>query len=299
MFISRAKDFSPKQIRGDVRDAIRTVSETELRGWVKWLSVPRHFFAQPEANREAGEWIAETLRGWGYDVQFQGDYANVVALPRRPGTELVLVGAHYDSVPTTPGADDNASAVATMLACAKICSSFPGAPQVCFVAFNREEDNLAGSRDFVENYLPHADFSVITAHVLEMVGYASSEPGSQRLPDKLPVRVSNIGDFLALLANRHSSRMADDLLKTARGYLPDFPVMNLKVAMGVERFFPVLFRSDHAPFWQAGIPSVMWTDTSEFRNPNYHLPSDTPETLDYQFLTNVTKLLCAHILGGR
>jgi Zn-dependent M28 family amino/carboxypeptidase len=211
---------------------------------------------------------------------------------------MLLVGAHYDSVSTTPGADDNASAVAAMLGCAKICSEMPSPPAIGFVAFNREEDGLAGSRDFVRQYLPAAGFTVSSAHILEMVGYASHQPGSQRLPEKLPIRVPDIGNFLALLANRDSGREADAVLSTARSYLPDFPVLSLKVSLGLERIFPVLARSDHAPFWDARIPATMWTDTSEFRNPNYHMPSDTPDTLDYTFLANVTKLLSAHVISS-
>jgi hypothetical protein len=299
MFISNARDFKAAPANAEIVAAIKQVSEADLRGWVKWLSVPRHFFAQPEVNREVAAWIAGLFKDWGYDVSLQGPFYNVVALPRKPASELLLVGAHFDSVSTTPGADDNASAVAAMLGCAKLCASIPSAQNVCFVAFNREEDNLAGSRDFVENYLPKAAFRPTMAHVLEMVGYASSEPGTQRIPEKLPIRIPDTGDFLALLANRDSARQADTVLATARSYLPDFPAMNLKVALGIERFFPVLARSDHAPFWEAGIPSIMWTDTSEFRNPHYHLPSDTPETLNYQFLANVTRLLCAHLLSAR
>ena len=297
MFISNSRDFIPRKIAGEVNEAIGAVTEADLRGWIKWLSVPRHFIAQPEANHEAGSWIAGMFAGWGYEVQRQGPFSNIIALPRHAGAGTMLVGAHYDSVPSTPGADDNASAVAAMLACAKICSSLSSPPNICFAAFNREEDNLAGSRDFVDHFLPDADFTVTIAHILEMVGYASSEPGSQRIPEKLPVRIPSVGDFIGLLANRDSSRQADEVLMTARSYLPDFPALNLKVAMGFERFFPVLGRSDHAPFWDAGIPAIMWTDTSEFRNPHYHLPSDTPDTLDYEFLTNVTKLLCAHIFS--
>jgi Zn-dependent M28 family amino/carboxypeptidase len=199
----------------------------------------------------------------------------------------------------TPGADDNASAVAAMLACAKVCATLHPRPAIGFVAFNREEDDLAGSKDFVAHFLPEAGFKVAAIHVLEMVGYASSEPGSQRVPERLPIRMPKVGDFLGLLANRHSSHEADEVLKTARSYLPDFPAMNLKVALGIERFFPVLARSDHAPFWEAGIPAVMWTDTSEFRNPHYHQASDTPETLDYTFLANVARLLCAHVFSRK
>jgi hypothetical protein len=71
----------------------------------------------------------------------------------------------------------------------------------------------------------------------------------------------------------------------------ELPLLGLEVMDGVEQGLPVLLRSDHAPFWEARIPALMWTDTSEFRNPHYHQPTDTPETLDYEFLARVTRAL--------
>ena len=91
--------------------------------------------------------------------------------------------------------------------------------------------------------------------------------------------------------------MMDSILAQASTYLPEFKVVGLEVALGAERLFPVLARSDHVPFWECGIPAVMWTDTSEFRNPHYHLASDTPDTLDYDFLAQVTKLALARVVS--
>ena len=90
----------------------------------------------------------------------------------------------------------------------------------------------------------------------------------------------------------------DSILSQARTYLPEFNVIGLEVEAGAEMAFPVLASSDHVPFWQKEISSVMWTDTAEFRNPNYHRATDTPETLDYGFLSLVTQLLVA-CLGGQ
>ena len=80
----------------------------------------------------------------------------------------------------------------------------------------------------------------------------------------------------------------------ATAYTPDLPVTSLRTFLGTERYFPQLWRSDHASFWDAQLPAVMWTDTSEFRNPHYHLPSDTPDTLDYPFLSEVTRLIAVN-----
>lgn len=105
-------------------------------------------------------------------------------------------------------------------------------------------------------------------------------------------------DFLGLLANGNSVWLLEKILAHARGALPDFPVLGLEVRVGLERFLPVLRRSDHVPFWEKGIHAVMWTDTSEFRNPHYHQPSDTPDTLDYDFLRHIAQLLAHTVLGA-
>jgi Zn-dependent M28 family amino/carboxypeptidase len=267
-----------------------------LREWVRTISIPRHFEAQRADNEATARWLASQLKGWGYNVQLQGQYHNVVALPVKCPKEMTLVGAHYDSVPETPGADDNGSAVAALLGCAEAVAKLSPQSPVAFVAFNCEEDGMAGSIDFVENHLPGANFTVRQAHILEMVGFANQDPGSQKLPTGLPIRLPERGDFLGLLANRDSGGAMDAILGHVRTYLPEFKVIGLEVEAGAERAFPVLGRSDHVGFWRQGIPAVMWTDTAEFRNPNYHRNTDTPETLDYGFLRLVTQLLVACVV---
>ena len=279
-----------------VRALLDTITEEELRKWVERISIPRHFAAEPEANRATAAWLGEVFEALGFRTQRQGQYANILALPPTGLEQAILVGAHYDSVPMCPGADDNGSAVAAMLGCAGACSLWRPVLPVMFAAFNCEEDGLAGSRDFVGAYLPHAPFKIRGVHILEMVGYASSASGSQRVPAGLPVKVSDKGDFLGLLANRFSLQLMDSALRHAATYTPHLPVTGLKVRLGLEKHFPVLARSDHAPFWAKEIPALMWTDTSEFRNSNYHRRTDTPDTLDYAFLRRVTQLLTATVV---
>lgn len=284
----------PAQTRDpSVQAAMASVSEASLREWVGRISKPRHFRAQSGQNKATARWLAELLAGWKYDVREMGEYRNVIAIPRNHSGELELVGAHYDSVPETPGADDNGSAVAAMLACAEACARFARPRQVCFAAFNCEEDGMVGSADFARNGLSGQGIRILSAHILEMVGYADRSAGSQRLPTGLPIQIPSVGDFLGLLANGNSGAMMDDVLAQAVTYLPEFKVIGLEVPVGAEAVLPVLARSDHVPFWERNIPAVMWTDTSEFRNPNYHRSSDTPDTLDYGFLRLVAQLLVA------
>jgi Zn-dependent M28 family amino/carboxypeptidase len=285
-----------------IKHAIDAVSASFLREIVGGVAIPRHYEQEPENNRLTAHWIARQLHSYGYETAFQGDYANVVARARESvasrADACILIGAHYDSVPGCPGADDNASAIAAMLACAKaLAEHAPGSP-VGFVSFNREEDGLLGSTDFVERVVADKSITVREAHILEMVGYCDHRPASQSIPPGLPIKVPDAGDFLGILANKDSTASASAILQTAKTYRPDFPVLSLKVYGGIETLVPVLGRSDHAPFWKAGIPAVMWTDTSEFRNRHYHRETDTPDTLDYDFLRAVTQILIATVLGS-
>lgn len=276
-----------------VASLMASISEKDLRDWVKWFSVPRHFLGQPQVNRETAETIAGLLKGWGYEVSFQGRFYNVVARPKVNDGSTQIVAAHFDSTAFTLGADDNASAIAAMLGCAKALARANPKTPVTFVSFNREEDGLLGSLDFVKQLSAAQRRSIQCVHVLEMVGFASDKPNSQKVPPGLPVKAPTTGNFLGLLANKNSAARMNHILEDAKSYLPELPTLGLHVLLGFEKHLPVLLRSDHAPFWQAGIPSVMWTDTSEFRNPHYHLDSDTPETLNYTFLRHVTQLLVA------
>ena len=279
-----------------LQELLETMTPVALRAWVERISIPRHFVVNAEENAATAEWIAKDLASWGYEVQFQGRYRNVIATPPVMGDRVIVVGAHYDSVPETPGADDNGSAVAAMLGCAQLCAEFLPELPVVFVAFNCEEDGLLGSGEWVSDYLPGAGYQVECAHVLEMVGFASSASGSQKIPPGLPISLPDRGDFLGLLTNRHGAASMKSALQVIRIERTQLPAYGVEVLLGLEKHFPVLHRSDHAPFWKANIPSIMWTDTSEFRNPHYHAATDTPDTLNYPFLTQVTQALTAVVL---
>ncbi|CAM2007720.1 M28 family peptidase [Acanthopleuribacter pedis] len=299
MFVTqsdRRKPFEPDQ---EIQRLVATVSRERLEQQLITLAVPRHYHAEQEANHRIGDWLAQELGDLGYRVLFQGSYRNVVALPRLPAeTPLVLVGAHYDTVPNCPGADDNGSAVVALMECARVVAGSGSVPPIGFVLFNREEDGLLGSREFVAEYDRDKPYPIREVHILEMLGFCSHEEGSQTLPTGLPMNlpVSDRAEFLAVLSNRHSNRVNDRLMRVAATYCPGFSVLGLKVKLGVEQFFPVLHRSDHAPFWESSIPALMWTDTAEFRNPHYHQPSDTVDTIDFDFLQAGTRLLVARVM---
>jgi len=264
-----------------------------LKEQVRRYAVPRHATAEERANRHTADQLAQQLAAMGYDVCEQGAFRNVVALPPDRGRgPLTLVCAHYDSVPDTPGADDNASALAVMLGVARTRPA-----RTAFVAFNREEDGMVGSSDFVRwlarPEAPHFD----QVHVLEMVGYTDPRPGSQRVPPTIPrfLLPRDTGDFIALVGLGAGHSLAAAVRRTGDGALGVPPVVSLQAPKALLGWAPDLGRSDHLPFVLGGLPAVMWTDTADFRTPHYHQLSDTPDTLDYAFMAGVQRLLTLHL----
>lgn len=298
MRVAHSKNRRPKAADTAAARVLRGVSADKLLAYVDVCAFPRHYVAERKANVRARDLLLGVLRGFGYAPVLQGAYDNIVVPPEGAADgPCLMLGAHYDSVPGSPGADDNASAVAVCLECARLLKEH-GVGSTTIVLFNREEDGLLGSREFVADLPSQRAWAVDEAHVFEMVGFCNRAPGSQRLPPGLPGIVApKVGDFLGLLANRRSNAVAEELLALAATYVPQFHVLALKMYLGIETRFGDLLRSDHAPFWEVGIPAVMWTDTSEFRNPHYHRTSDIPGTLDYGFLSKVTQLALARAIS--
>jgi Zn-dependent M28 family amino/carboxypeptidase len=262
-----------------------------LKHIVQTISIPRHFVAEQHNNRSIFLWIKNEFQRLGMNVATQGKYNNIIAsFGDVEGDFSFIIGAHYDSVPNSPGADDNASAIAGLLALAKKLQAH-NINQIGFIAFNREEDGLLGSAEYVNNLTEDQKDKIKCAHILEMIGYASNKPGTQGTPSGLPIKIDDVGNFIAVIANKNSNKLISNIIETANQHTPTLPVKCLKVFLGIEKLFPHLLRSDHAPFWSSNIPSLMWTDTSEFRNPNYHSTRDTPDTLDYAFMLKVVNLL--------
>ena len=298
MLLKRSSQYNKNDPQAGISKIITQISSDYLKHLIEKISIPRHYIAERENNRKTALWLKEQFLSYGYDVFFQGTYDNVIAVPSIKSEKPFLVAAtHYDTVPKSPGADDNGSGMAVLLGCAKILSECCVPKSTMFIMFNCEEDGLLGSNDFVFRYLKENQVEISEVHVMEMVGYCSHELGSQKFPDTLPIKLPDIGDFLGIIGNSNSNRITEILLKDAVAYIDDFPVIGLKIYLGIEKYFSHLQRSDHSPFWQAKIPALMWTDTAEFRNRNYHSPYDSPGTLDYEFMKKVAQLLLVRILA--
>src|SRR5437868_1324954 len=182
MLVAHSKNRRPKATNAAVADILRGVSSQRLHAFVDMLAFPRHYIAERKANERARDLLLKLLQNMGYAPVLQGSFDNIVVTssPADDGTYFLL-GAHYDSVPGTPGADDNGSAVAVCLECARLIKEH-GIGRAMIVLFNREEDGLLGSREFVAHLAAQSAWAVGEAHIFEMVGFCNRTPGSQRLP---------------------------------------------------------------------------------------------------------------------
>jgi len=208
-----------------------------------------------------------------------------------PDAAPYIVGAHYDTVTGTPGADDNASAVAVMLELARRAKAKPPPVPLRFVAFTLEEPPThatrhQGSRVFVKR-LTEAGGRAAGAIILEMVGLTTPR---QQYPLFLQwAGYPDAGNFIAVVGNRASKPLGERVLRGMRKN-PALAVESLFVWLN-GWILPDTRLSDHAPFWGADIPALMLTDTAYFRNPNYHGPKDTADTLDYAFMAELVRSL--------
>ena len=298
----------------DIPYLVQHVDVQRLRWDVATLAAgERHGLRNPSRHAVAQEYIQNAFRVAGLEGrQHTFTYAgrlgiNVLGrkVGRNPALPALLVSAHYDTVPGSPGADDNASGVAAMLECARVLASAPTQRTVEFVAFDMEEtqpegEGLIGSGAFVRDQASDAKYQGV--YNLEMVGYTSG-PGTQGFPPGFQFLFPGVyrhveergfsGDSVAVVAQGRSTILSQRLVAAAQ-YAPELDVIPVEIPAGLP-VPPDVFRSDHASFWAAGIPAVMITDTANFRNPHYHTARDTADTLDYTFLYRLTCALVAAV----
>ena len=221
-----------------------------------------------------------------------GIYENVIAtVPGKHALPPLIIAAHYDTVEQSPGADDNASGLAVLLEVARSLCLAPPRRQTRFIAFCLEEEDLLGSRAYAASLRANGE-EILGAIVLECVCYARTEPGSQQTPPHLPIAIPSTGDFLGVIGNEASRDLVTAIMSCGNATVPSLKMIPLTVP-GKGELLPDTRRSDHAAFWDQELPAVMLTDTANFRNPHYHQPSDTIETLDLDFLSHMVPLLVA------
>ena len=269
-----------------------TASES-LQADLALLARPRHAQWDPLGLLAVRRLLVERLGALG-EVQEhhfeEGGLRGVNLILRLPGLRPdlapLLVGAHYDGPPQSPGADDNATGVAVLLELARRFREAPPRRPIWLVAFDQEEAGLVGSRALARELRTRAQELHLMVS-LEMLGFTGP---SQRYPlDAMRWIYGSRGDFLALVANGRALPLLPGLAwrlgRHVRTNVLPVPLRG--------RTLPDPRRSDHSPFWDQGYNALMATDTSFLRNPHYHLPSDTIATLDLAFLAAVCEGLHA------
>ena len=267
------------------------VDPQELRRILQVIVGERSPFSGQRHLTAVESFIEKELASCGLGVEsdyfsYRGrSFRNIIARLSSQGSgSLIILGAHVDSVQGTPGADDNASGVAVLLEAARLLARTKVRAQVLICAFNLEELNMIGSSYFASK-LKLAGAKVEAMISLEMVGYTDSRPGSQKYPLGLKAFYPDRGDFIGVIGNWNSAGLLRKFSRQMR-QVRGLPVETLSVP-GNGGLVPAVRLSDHSPFWDAGYPALMVTDTSFFRNPHYHGSTDTLETLNLDFMAKV------------
>ena len=280
-----------------------TEDETELRGrlesHVRALAgdIGERNVLTPNALARAEEYIRRAFDGSGYQVAEQTydihldpslTVRNIeveISGTASPG-DIVIVGAHYDTVPGCAGANDNTTGVAAVLELARLLPARTMDRTVRFVAFVNEEPSffrtdLMGSRVYARR-CRERDENVVAMLSLETIGFYADEPGSQKYPFPLNLFYPDTGNFVGFVGNLGSRSLTRRAIRAFREST-EFPSEGL----AAPAWIPGIGWSDHWSFWREGYPGVMITDTAPFRYPHYHTPQDTPDRIDYDRFARV------------
>ena len=291
------QNAAPKPINKplpSIHEALAGISSKNIRSHLQNLEGVRNFSTHPDQLKQAQTYIETTFSNLGYVITQHSfisagsAFQNVIAtrLGTRYPERRVLVIAHFDTVATSPGADDNASGVAVMLDLAKRLQAYSFENTIQFIAANQEEDNMAGSRALA-NFAKENAWQIKGVICLDQVGYAG-DAVKQLAPAGLEKIVPAIGNFIAAIGNEASTELVGQFIAGIRQQQIPLPHAQLVVPGNGEQN-PDTGRSDHSSFWDAGYPAILVTDTAVYRNPHSHTHSDEIDTLNIEFLVNVCR----------
>ncbi len=275
-----------------------TVDAARLARHVQWLAGEigeRNVFRLSALNA-AADYIRKEWRDLGYEVSSQSYLAKGAPCQNletnrwgRSGKKgILLVGAHYDSVAGSPGADDNASGVAALLEISRCLASVPTDRTVRFVAFVNEEPpffywNQMGSMVYAKAARERGD-DIWLMMSLEMLAYYDQSPNSQHYPPLFRFFYPDRANFIAFVSNLRSARYLRSAVSAFRSNC-SFPLEHVAALSVV----PGIGFSDHLSFWRQGYRALMVTDTAFYRYAWYHTPWDEPDKLDYASFASVTE----------
>jgi len=247
-----------------------------------------------DSLKKAAGYIQRVLEEAGYAVKTQPFSSRGLTLQNLevelPGStladEIIIVGAHYDSVEDSPGANDNASGVAALLELARLFSGTTPLRTLRFVAFANEEapffyTNEMGSHQYAGHAKQRGE-KIMAMISLETLGSYTDAPGSQRYPFPFNLAYPDTGNFVGFVGNLASRTLVRRAIKIFRETTP-FPSEGVAAPSWIEG----IHWSDQWAFWEEGYPAIMITDTALFRYGPYHTTADTPEQLDYPALARV------------
>lgn len=270
----------------------------ELRADVVMLAETigeRNTFDPPRLDAAAA-YIERELLSAGYEVRRQTYLARGVASHNlevelrgttRPD-EILVIGAHYDSVRGSPGANDNASGTAATLALARRFAGVPRGRTIRFVLFTNEEPPHFWTRDMGSLVYARAckerGENIVGMVSVETIGYHSEEEGTQDYPPPFSLFYPSTGDFIAFVGNSASAGLVSRVVRAFRDGV-EFP----SEGAAIPGIVPRVGSSDHWSFWKQGWQALMVTDTAPYRYPHYHKATDTPDKLDYDRMSRVVE----------
>jgi hypothetical protein len=271
-----------------------------LKKHIEAIATREHNIAHYDELEKAARYIEATLGSHGYAVNRQSFVAdgktvrNIDVIIEPQGSlaapEVLVVGAHYDSAPTAPGANDNGTGTAAVIELARLLGDLKGKTprRIRLVLFVNEEPPYFQTADMGSLHYARAladqKERVVAMYSLETLGFYSSEPGSQQYPPPFGMMFPDRGDFVAFVGMLASRPLLRQTIGSFRSHTA-FPTIG-GVAPGS---VPGIDWSDHWAFAEYGFPAVMITDTAYFRYPYYHQPTDTPDKVDMDKLARVVK----------
>jgi len=308
---------------------MQEVRAQRLREDVVKLPAPRNRYSAPEAMAQAEAVLIQEFHQPSWEVErhpfsltnvvgfsdqdyfrpqlyAQIDGVNIVACkPGEASQDVIIVLAHFDTIRTSPGADDNTASVAALLELARLLTPYRFQKTIMLAAVDMEELGFFGAKSLVAELIQKR--RILGCINFETMAYMDPAPGSQRLPKGMrwlfPRQVQQIarrkfrGDFNSLIYNGRGKGLARMLGTSLEEIISAEQTILLRDPNDLFLLGPLLrwivptiknfSRSDHIAFWERGLPAVMVTDTANFRNPHYHEPTDTPETLDYEHLAKI------------
>ena len=250
----------------------------------------RHYLI-PGSLEKSAQYIRHQLESAGLNtetISYGKENFEIVSVKinsKNENAQQIIIGAHYDTVTLTLGADDNASGISALIELAKYFKHQEIDKHLRFVAFPNEESpfygtHLMGSKVFVDSLSKQEVYGMVS---LEMLGYFSSEENSQRYPWPFKIFYPDTADFIAFVGNMASRSWLHESILAFR-FQSNIAAEGL---VAPEFFVPDISRSDQVSFWKHGIPAFMITDTANYRSSTYHFAGDVIETLDMESMTRV------------